>query len=315
MIEHLPQELRDRFTEVREMDLQVHSECYRTRVPAATPLTQTHTHSQCSLLFATDAMDNLEDEVKVFFSSAKRMKADLREEEFKRIKSDYLRTLDDAEEKCNITSHMHDLVNRYLTRLDQELEKFKNELEADNAGITEILERRSHELDAVTTVSQPLLQLPPSSLQSQQTQQNHIRKKYSLTAGPFSDPLSRSLSSGPMTANGNSLTGPTPPASQPNSAPLTLYNASNPIAAAASQAIAATQNMASGRRTASLKASIDAVTFGGGLGNSSFAGGFAGDGFAGTLGTFGLEASASSHRANKRIRSSSQFHDSGTRCR
>ena len=25
MIEHLPQELRDRFTEIREMDLQVHS--------------------------------------------------------------------------------------------------------------------------------------------------------------------------------------------------------------------------------------------------------------------------------------------------
>jgi inhibitor of growth protein 3 len=263
-------------------------------------------------------MDNLEDEVKVFFSSAKRMKADLREEEFKRIKSDYIKTLDDAEEKCNITSHMHELVSRYLTRLDQELEKFKNELEADNAGITEILERRSHELDAVPTASQPLLHPPPSSQQSQaQTQQNHIRKKYSLTAGAFADPLSRSLSAGPMTANGNSLqSAPTPPASQPpNSAPLTLYNASNAIAAAASQAIAATQNMASGRRTASLKASIDAITFGGGLGHSSFAGGFAGDGFAGTLGTFGLEASASSNRANKRIRSASQFHDSGIRCR
>lgn len=258
-------------------------------------------------------MDNLDDEVKVFFSSAKRMKADLREEEFKRIKSDYLRTLDDAEEKCNITSQMYDLVNRYLTRLDQELEKFKNELEADNAGITEILERRSHELDAATAAQH----LPQQQQSQPQPHSNHIRKKYSshLTGGSFPD-FGRSLSAGPVAANGNATPGPTPASqnAQPNSAPLTLYNASNAIAAAASQAIAATQNMASGRRTASLKASIDAITLGGGLGNSSFPG-FGSEGFAGTLGSFGLEASASSNRANKRIRSSSQFHDSGTRCR
>lgn len=252
-----------------------------------------------------DAMDNLDDEVKVFFSSAKRMKPDLREEEFKRIKSDYLRTLDDAEEKCNITSQMHDLVNRYLTRLDQELEKFKNELEADNAGITEILERRSHELDAASATTAHHL----SHQQSQQS--NHIRKKYSLTGGPFArDSEFRSQMSGPTTANG--IATPGSASSQP--APLTLYNASNAIAAAASQAIAATQSMSSGRRTASLKASIDAITLGGGLAHSSFPG-FGSEGFAGTLGTFGLEASAASNRqaANKRIRSSSQFHDSGTR--
>ena len=263
-------------------------------------------------------MDNLDDEVKVFFSSAKRMKADLREEEFKRIKSDYIRTLDDAEEKCNITSQMYELVNRYLTRLDQELEKFKNELEADNAGITETLERRSHELDAAAaaTAAQHLPQQPQPQQQS-----NHIRKKYSLTGASFArDPaaefVSRSLSAGPTTAttaNGNSA-----PSSAPVSQPehMTLYNASSAIAAAASQAIAATQNMSSGRRTASLKASIDAITLGGGLAHSSFPG-FTGEGFAGTLGTFGLEASAGqSNRqtANKRIRSSSQFHDSGTRC-
>lgn len=33
-------------------------------------------------------------------------------------------------------------VDRHLRKLDQELAKFKMELEADNAGITEILERR-----------------------------------------------------------------------------------------------------------------------------------------------------------------------------
>lgn len=37
---------------------------------------------------------------------------------------------------------MFDQVDRHLRKLDQELAKFKMELEADNAGITEILERR-----------------------------------------------------------------------------------------------------------------------------------------------------------------------------
>lgn len=36
---------------------------------------------------------------------------------------------------------MYDLVNRYLRRLDQETQKFKLELEADDSGITEILEK------------------------------------------------------------------------------------------------------------------------------------------------------------------------------
>lgn len=42
---------------------------------------------------------------------------------------------------------MYDLVDRYLRRLDSELYKFKCELEADHNGITEILEKRSLELE------------------------------------------------------------------------------------------------------------------------------------------------------------------------
>lgn len=39
------------------------------------------------------------------------------------------------------------LVDRYLRKLDQELLKFQLELEADNRGITEILEKKSIEMD------------------------------------------------------------------------------------------------------------------------------------------------------------------------
>lgn len=49
---------------------------------------------------------------------------------------------------------MYELVDRYLRRLDTELHKFKCELEADNKGITEVLEKRSLELDAPGASSQ-----------------------------------------------------------------------------------------------------------------------------------------------------------------
>lgn len=37
---------------------------------------------------------------------------------------------------------MTDLMGKYMRRLDQDILKFKMELEADNCGITEILEKR-----------------------------------------------------------------------------------------------------------------------------------------------------------------------------
>lgn len=120
VIENLPMEMRDRLTEMREMDLQVQN-----------------------------ALDNLDDKVSAFFKKCTQpnSKNDWREEQFTKLKQGYYKVLDDADEKVHLASHIHDLVDRHLRKLDQELSKFKMELEADNAGITEILEKRSLELD------------------------------------------------------------------------------------------------------------------------------------------------------------------------
>ena len=48
----------------------------------------------------------------------------------------------------------YSLVDRYLRKLDEELLKFKCELEADNRGITEILEKQSLEMDSVPSSTQ-----------------------------------------------------------------------------------------------------------------------------------------------------------------
>ncbi len=55
--------------------------------------------------------------------------------------------IEESNEKVLISEESYGLVDRYLRKLDQELHKFKMELEADNRGITEILEKHSLELD------------------------------------------------------------------------------------------------------------------------------------------------------------------------
>lgn len=149
MIEHLPQELRDRFTEMREMDLSVQSNICVNRVLF---------FYMFYITYFVDSMDSLEKRVKILFAECRRTNGDVpvgADTEFQAIRKDYYRTLEDADEKVHLASQMYELVDRYLRRLDTELHKFKCELEADNKGITEVLEKRSLELDT-PGASQPV---------------------------------------------------------------------------------------------------------------------------------------------------------------
>jgi len=243
MIEHLPQELRDRFTEMREMDLQVQN-----------------------------AMDSLEDRQKVFFSNAKKTKVEQRDGEFEKLRQDYYKALEDADEKVQIANQIYDLIDRYLRRLDQELQKFKMELEADNAGITEILEKRSLELDNVPPPvnHQPKPEKRRYTMQPSSTppipEKRPVVEKIAAVNIPQEIVPSESAKPRGSTAQAASMSNTYTPALAPAAGASyslgTIGPGSNVIAAAASQAIAATQLMPQGRRTASLKASIEAITAG-----------------------------------------------------
>ncbi|GAB0087199.1 Inhibitor of growth protein [Sergentomyia squamirostris] len=265
MIEHLPQELRDRFTEMREMDLSVQNN-----------------------------MDSLDKRVRVFFSQCRRneLPASQADPEFQSLRKDYYKVLEDADEKVHLSSQMYELVDRYLRRLDSELYKFKCELEADHNGITEILEKRSLELDgAGNSISSTsgnhqkenryfgLLasgSTPSGVSQSQRTDTRYRHKtekrRDSSSGGSLGlekrQALSITNSQTPVRPVTPNLATPSvshhPPltSSTPNSSvgySLQHIGAGNAIAAAASQAIAATQQMQQGRRTASLKASYEAI--------------------------------------------------------
>ncbi|XP_043267266.1 inhibitor of growth protein 3 [Venturia canescens] len=254
MIEHLPQELRDRFTEMREMDLGVQN-----------------------------SVDSLEKKVKTFFCNAKKMKSSEKEAEYEAIRKEYYKTLEDADEKVHLANQMYDLVDRYLRRLDQELHKFKMELEADNKGITEILEKRSLELDQPPTNSSQ--KENRYSFTSSRSRDNHshsrgekrrdsnassasVEKRLAVEKVPSNLPESRpaSANSGPIIPPANLPPTPTAIANSVGSVSYNLghigVSGGNAIAAAASQAIAATQHMQQGRRTASLKASYEAINIG-----------------------------------------------------
>ncbi|KAF0290305.1 Inhibitor of growth protein 3 [Amphibalanus amphitrite] len=242
MIEHLPRELRDSFTEMREIDLQVHN-----------------------------TTDNLEERVKTFFGSAKKLKPAEREQEYESIKRDYYKTLDDSDEKVQIAHQMYDLVDRHLRRLDQELHKFKMELEADNAGITELLERRSLELDVTGAESQKENRYSGRSGLSRHsherkavlTAQQAVRREADRAADRHHAEARQPAAVAPASVAGAAY----PAVSYMGSMGVGSNNA---LAAAASQAIAATQHMQQGRRTSSMKASYDAISAGSGGASGEF---------------------------------------------
>jgi len=239
MIEHLPVELRDRFYEIREMDLEVQNR-----------------------------VDKNWDRQKTFFSNCKdtrRFKPNEREEEYEKIRAEYKKIIEDANDKVQIAEDCYTLVDRYLRKLDDELLKFKCELEADNRGITEILEKQSLELDA------------PSRSNNMLNGNRHPKKTKKIVQHHQPAPQQHSQSSNDVLAN---LLAQSPSTSfkvefdpsmgtsgHNNSLPNSSFSlqhigaGGNAIAAAASQAIAATQQL-SGRRSSSLKASYEAINLG-----------------------------------------------------
>uniref|UniRef100_A0A2M4BDI2 Inhibitor of growth protein n=1 Tax=Anopheles marajoara TaxID=58244 RepID=A0A2M4BDI2_9DIPT len=256
MIEHLPQELRDRFTEMREMDLAVQNNS-----------------------------DTLAKRAKVLFTQCRHNEVSTAEAdaEFANIRNEYYRVLEDADEKVQLAGQMYDLVDRYLRRLDTELYKFKCELEADHNGITEILEKRSLELDNTTSNGNTIQKenrfydahgpFTPSStnrvesrhkVKSEKRRNSHALSGFSSFEKRIAG-SSTPLSIGSSSAMSNTTSATTAPhVLSPSTGGSVTYNlqtfgAGNAIAAAASQAIAQTQQMQQGRRTASLKASYEAI--------------------------------------------------------
>ncbi|XP_045555746.1 inhibitor of growth protein 3 isoform X2 [Salmo salar] len=174
-------------------------------------------------------------------------------------------------------NHFYEKVDRHLRKLDQELAKFKMELEADNAGITEILERRSLEMDSPsqpannhhvhshTTVEKRKYTTQPSHHTTEHVPEKKFKSEALLST--LTSDASKENTPGCRT---NSTTSASNNVYSVNSSqPLASYNlgslpagpgaGAGAITMAAAQAVQATAQMKEGRRTSSLKASYEAI--------------------------------------------------------
>ncbi|XP_072181864.1 inhibitor of growth protein 3-like [Diadema setosum] len=237
MIEQLPMELKERFTEMREMDLQIQN-----------------------------SVDTLEDKVKKFFEAAKKLKPDSKQQQYETLRKEYYKLLDGADEKVQLANQVYDTVDRYLRKLDQEVSRFKMELEADHAGITEILERRSLELES----SQKAQSGSSKSDKRKHALDNHIDKR--VNADKLLSTLATNAAQDIASPRGSGLVGNSTgmvnsrDSAGANAQPTLSYmdnvGSSTAIAMAAAQAVSNTLQMQQGRRTASLKASYEAIKSG-----------------------------------------------------
>lgn len=119
MTEYIPSELREQLTSIRELDLQVHN-----------------------------AIDELEKDIKIFFSKVNSLSQQERQDQFDAFLKKCDVATQAASDKVKVADKLHDLVEKSMRLLDQGLEKLKEDLlEGDKAYIVEDLERRSQELD------------------------------------------------------------------------------------------------------------------------------------------------------------------------
>ncbi|XP_001949763.1 inhibitor of growth protein 3 isoform X2 [Acyrthosiphon pisum] len=235
-IEHLPQEMRNRFTKMREMDLQVEN-----------------------------SMDCIKKNVDTLFLKADNLKPEELETNFKAIMKEGEKSVEQSDEKVTLANHMHDLMSKYLRRLDHELHKFKMELEADHSGITGLIEKRSLDSEQSNIIipnqKENKYQLNRCLFGDKQEALNHV----STSKQKSTSIASNSTSSGDVASPSQRDTSPANSRNVSSSLAYTLghMGAGSPaIAAAASQAIVATQQLSQGRRTASLKASLEAINSG-----------------------------------------------------
>lgn len=197
--------------------------------------------------------------------------------QFEGIKKEYVKVLEDSEEKVQLANQIYDLVERYLRRLDTELLKFKCELEADNQGITELLEKRSLELDGSSNmlnqkenryfgaITQNQNRTVAATTATDRYRQKMEKRRDSGNSQHLGMPPEKrqALNSGISTPTLRPTTPNLSHVLQANSTPSPFTG--NAIVQAAVQAIEKTQQMQQGRRTASLKASYEAIHGSGGM--------------------------------------------------
>lgn len=92
-------------------------------------------------------LDQINKAVKEFFEQAPSLSKEEQNRRYAKLKEEYRRIREQAEEKVSIAEAMYTLMEKYSQKLNKEILHFKYELEADNPGITEQIEKKFSEAE------------------------------------------------------------------------------------------------------------------------------------------------------------------------
>jgi hypothetical protein len=156
VLDPLPEVMREKLTLMRENDLKIQAEFAQLEEDTSQFLSSYRQYQQQSSLSPTRSKINThrsnptneESKIDSINSTEPQLTAEqLAVQQQKQVEYDKLvdrhqQLIKATTAKINLANESHDIVERYYKKLENDLNKFKMELEADYSGITETLEKR-----------------------------------------------------------------------------------------------------------------------------------------------------------------------------
>jgi hypothetical protein len=155
VLDPLPEIMREKLTLMRENDLKIQSELTQLEDDASQFLTGYRLYQKQSSLSPTRtkidthrSSQTTENPTSTLDTSNPLTSDQLAAQQQKQLEYDKLverhqQLIQSTTTKISLAAESHDIVERYYKKLENDLNKFKMELEADYSGITETLEKRA----------------------------------------------------------------------------------------------------------------------------------------------------------------------------
>ncbi len=152
VLDPLPEIMREKLTLMRENDLKIQAEFAQLEEDTSQFLSSYRQYQQQSSLSPTrskinthrsttneeSTTDTTEPQLTVEQLATQQQK----QVEYDKLVERHQQLIKATTGKINLANESHDIVERYYKKLENDLNKFKMELEADYSGITETLEKR-----------------------------------------------------------------------------------------------------------------------------------------------------------------------------
>jgi hypothetical protein len=153
VLDPLPEIMREKLTLMRENDLKIQAEFAQLEDDASQFLSSYRQYQQQSSLSPTRSKINTHRSINTNEEStintneqqltAEQLAAQQQKQaEYDKLVEKHQQLIKATTAKINLANDSHDIVERYYKKLENDLNKFKMELEADYSGITETLEKR-----------------------------------------------------------------------------------------------------------------------------------------------------------------------------